>query len=177
MTHIDTTVNTAYNDWQGDYGMKVCCVAGHRDIPENQMEAVKTELRRAIMQAVSEGYYTFISGFTRGTGLIVAGIVAELKAVCRVRLVAAIPYYGRLTSKDPEFWRLLRQCDAVEVVTGKYNARCYDDRDRFMVDSAARLIVLYDGRENGGTYATLKYAREREREIRIISLGNARPCA
>lgn len=40
-------------------------------------------------------------------------------------------------------------------------------RNREIVDQADLLIACYDGRERGGTYYTIRYARERGVEVRI----------
>ena len=45
---------------------KTCCVTGHRDIPAEQIDAVKYALRREIIKAVSDGYTGFMTGFADG---------------------------------------------------------------------------------------------------------------
>lgn len=40
-------------------------------------------------------------------------------------------------------------------------------RNRQIVDRCDLLIACYDGRERGGTYYTVRYAREQGKEVRI----------
>jgi hypothetical protein len=45
---------------------KICCVTGHRAIPQNQQKHVESELRSLIIQAIFDGFDTFLSGFAAG---------------------------------------------------------------------------------------------------------------
>ncbi len=83
---------------------KICCITGHRDIPEDKIGYVKREIQKVILQAVEDGYTHFILGFAGGADLIFADIVATLKQENRsLTLEAAIPYQGRLKNKDQTF--------------------------------------------------------------------------
>ena len=42
---------------------------------------------------------------------------------------------------------------------------CYIERERYMVDNADVLLAVWDGKENGGTWQTIKYAREQGKKI------------
>jgi uncharacterized phage-like protein YoqJ len=42
------------------------------------------------------------------------------------------------------------------------------ERNRYMVDHAAYLLAVYDGGNKGGTAYTVRYAREKKREIIVI---------
>ena len=56
--------------------------------------------------------------------------------------------------------RLLCQADEVMVLSETYYPRCFLERDEFMVSHSSFLIAYYDGRERGGTFYTVKKARE-----------------
>ena len=43
------------------------------------------------------------------------------------------------------------------------------DRNQRLVDSAARLIAIYNGEKRGGTAATVRYAQKEGREIIYIN--------
>ena len=96
---------------------KTCCVTGHRDISKEHLDYVEQELRREVQAAIEDGYTRFISGFAEGADLLFAAIVAEEKARHpELFLEAAIPYPGRLKTKDQRFHELLDCCDGVNVV-------------------------------------------------------------
>ena len=147
-----------------------CCVTGHRNIPADKIQYVQMQLRQELLQAIQSGYTHFISGFAAGVDLIFAGIVADLKSKYPITLEAAIPYLGRMDTPDKAFQRLLKECDIVQVHTDQYSKGCYMVRNRYMVDCSALVIAVHDGRKNGGTAATIKYARQMERDVSEIEL-------
>ena len=147
-----------------------CCVTGHRDIPADKIQYVQMQLRQELLQAIQSGYTHFISGFAAGVDLIFAGIVADLKSKYPITLEAAIPYLGRMDTPDKAFQRLLKECDIVQVHTDQYSKGCYMVRNRYMVDCSALVIAVHDGRKSGGTAATIKYARQMERDVSEIEL-------
>lgn len=132
---------------------------------------VEEALRREVAAAIEDGYTRFISGFAEGADLMFAAIVAEAKKENdSLFLEAAIPYAGRLKTKDKEFHRLLTACDGVKVISDHYVPSCYMKRNRYMVAQSQRVIAVYDGREKGGTLFTMRAAHVQKREIRVIEI-------
>ena len=43
---------------------KTCCVTGHRDLPQKEINHVKAALRREIDSAVADGFTRFIGSLT-----------------------------------------------------------------------------------------------------------------
>ena len=152
-------------------GGKICCVTGHRDIPADKMEYVARQLEQEVELAIQEGYTHFISGFARGADLLFAQAVAAQKDKgAKLVLEAAIPYRGRLRSREKGFHQLLDRCDRITVVSEEYSPGCYMRRNRYMVDKARRVVAVYDGRKSGGTGATVAYAKKISRQLRVIWL-------
>jgi len=150
---------------------RVCCVTGHRDIAEEQLDTARAGLRREIARAVAEGYTRFLSGFARGADLYFAEIVAELKQHdSTLRLEAVLPYRERLRSQEPLFRRLIADCDRVSVQSEHYTPACFFERDRALVEAASLVIAVYDGRPAGGTRYTLRCAHRLGREVRQVRL-------
>jgi uncharacterized phage-like protein YoqJ len=151
--------------------LKSCCVTGHRDIPTDQAEYVKHELRQTILTAINDGFTHFISGFAECADLFFADIVVELKADNPgITLEAAIPYRKRLDAKDKEFQRLIKLCDKVTVVTEKYSPNCYMTRNLYLLNNSERVIAVYDGREKGGTAFTVRQAKTKDKEIFVVDV-------
>lgn len=150
---------------------KTCCVTGHRDIAKKQIAYVEQELRHQVQIAIKDGYTHFISGFSEGTDLIFASVVAkEKERHSNLFLEAAIPYANRLKIKDDTFQTLLQSCDRVMVVREQYIPSCFMQRNRYMVGASQRVIAVYDGREKGRTLYTMRYAHILKREIYVIEL-------
>lgn len=148
---------------------KTCCVTGHRDIPADRIGLVKEKLRNAILVAIEDGYTHFISGFATGADLMFAEIIAELKGPYLITLEAAIPYFGRLKTPDKIFQKLIGCCDIVKVHSDQYSKDCYVLRNRYMVDSSGLVIAVFDGRQTGGTAASLMYAKSRGLQVVFIN--------
>ena len=145
---------------------KICCVTGHRDIPEEKMDRIQKLLRQEILAAIEDGYTHFISGFATGADLLFADIIAELKEIYPITLEAAIPYPGRMKTPDETFQRLIRCCDTVKIHSDSYFKGCYMCRNRYLVDQSQRVIAVYDGRPTGGTAATVRYAKGKD--VRVV---------
>ena len=118
--------------------------------------------------AVSDGYTHFICGFAAGADLMFAEIVAELKIGYSLILEVAIPYPGRMNTRDETFQCLIPCCDVVNIHSNYYFGGCYMKRNRYMVDHSSRVIAVYDGRTTGGTATTLQYAEQVNCQIRKI---------
>lgn len=148
-----------------------CCITGHRNVPEDQLNYVREEIEKGVLQAIKDGYTHFISGFAEGADLMFAGIVAERKKENRfLSLEAAIPYQRRLKSKDQTFQALLAICDEVTVVCDEYTTECFFLRNRYLVDKSNRVLAVYDGRQKGGTFYTIQYAQKQHKEIEMITV-------
>ena len=147
-----------------------CCVTGHRDIPEEKIPYVHSQLLQELLHVMEGGYTHFISGFASGVDLIFAEIVSNLKRKYPITLEAAIPYSGRMNTPDQTFHRLLKECDIVRIHTDKYCKCCYMVRNRYMVDHSTLVIAVHDGRKSGGTAATIRYAYQMRRIVREIKL-------
>lgn len=159
---------------------KTCCVTGHRDIPAEQTEYVKKSLLCEIDKAIADGYTKFISGFAQGTDQYFVEIVSEKKKENPdLQLLAAIPYKGRMLSliKNEKTRILLEECAEIKVMMEEYRPSVYWFRNLYMVKRSKRVIAVYDGRKRGGTYRTMCYANEMERELRLIPVEaqNAKP--
>jgi uncharacterized phage-like protein YoqJ len=145
---------------------KTCCATGHRKIPEDKLDYVKQELEREIQTALEDGYRKFITGFSEGVDTLFARCVNERRAEYPdIFLEVALPY--RLYKNEK---KLLLQCDGVKVVCELYQRDCHAKRRRYMVQSASRVIAVYDGRADGGTLYIMNYARTMERELRVIQI-------
>ena len=150
---------------------QTCCVTGHRKISADKLAYVETELRRAVMAAVDDGYTRFINGGAAGADLLFATIVTDLKEQGHpFFLEAALPYLGRKRSRDQSFQKMLAACDEVKVFSERYSHGCYFVRNRYMVDESSRVIAVYDGRSSGGTVFTMQYARAKGKTVQVIRI-------
>lgn len=108
------------------------------------MEYIKEMLRQKVEYAIENGCIRFLSGFADGTDLLFASIISDKKnQYPDIRLEAAIPYRGRLKTKNSDFQTLLKYCDQITVACEEYIPSCYMRRNRYMVDESQLVIAVY----------------------------------
>lgn len=130
-----------------------CCFAGHR--PESTQlteEQVKQWLAKQIDQAIREGFRTFITGMGMGVDLWAAETVLTIRSTSPdVRLIAVVPYPAFPAKWSPDwihtYRHVLQSADLVKQISDHYTQEAMMNRNRWMVDHAARLIGIYNGTE------------------------------
>ena len=146
------------------------CFTGHRPEKLNISERkVKELLKTAIIDAINDGYITFISGMARGIDIWSAEIVLELKKKFpEIHLICAIPYDGfekRWDTADQERYNyILERADYIKYVCDHYSIQCFQIRNVYMVNHSNRVISAYNGAK-GGTKNTIDYATRQGKEI------------
>lgn len=146
-----------------------CCFTGHRPEKLIRSEAeIKKDLEAAILQAINDGFVTFITGMARGVDIWAAEIVLQLrKHNPNLHLITASPYEG-FESRWTEDWKVryntvMEQADLIRYVCKGYSKACFQIRNEWMVDRSARVIAVYNG-EPGGTRNTIEYAEKNKVE-------------
>ena len=153
---------------------KTCCVTGHRDLPQKEINRVKAVLRREIEKSIADGFTCFMGGFAEGVDQYFAEIVLEMRKSNPVlKLVAVIPYQKRLDNlrKKKQTYEMLEDCADVVVIRKEYQPSVYSHRNRYMVEHSDRVIAVYDGREKGGTAGTIRFTHVLKKELREIPVG------
>jgi len=162
--------------------MKMACAfTGHRpvrfsfgyDEEDEKCIRLKLTLAAQISRLIESGVSTFYTGMALGTDQWCAEIVLYMKRQYRkVRLVAVLPCETQASKWSPEqrerYFNTLANCDDVITLNTRYTPQCMLERNRYMVDHAAYLLAVYDGGNKGGTAYTVRYAREKKREIIVI---------
>ena len=153
---------------------KTCCVTGHRDLPQNQINYVKAALLREIEKSVADGFTCFMSGVAEGVDQYFVEIVMEKqKDNPELELIAVLPYQKRLENlkEKGHTYEMLEACRDVVVIREEYQPSVYSHRNRYMVEHSDRVIAVYDGREKGGTVRTIRFAHQMKKELREIPVG------
>ena len=140
-----------------------CCFTGHRPHKIGMDEkTVKELLRKAIKEAIADGFVTFISGMAHGVDLWAAEIVLEeRKNNSFIHLICASPYEGfekKWDDSERELYHsIMERADLVKFVCEHYFRGCYQVRNEWMVDHSARVIAVWNGQKSG-TKNTIDYA-------------------
>ena len=139
------------------------CFTGHRPEKLTRPERlIKKDLEIQIRQAIADGLNVFLTGMARGVDIWAAQIVLKLRDKGHpVKLMCVCPYDGFETGWDQEWQKqyrdILAAADLVKYVSERYSRSCFQVRNEWMVDHAARVIAVFNG-EKSGTKNTIDHA-------------------
>ena len=156
-----------------------CCFTGHRQEKlSSSPEEVKQWLSDQIMNAIDDGYVTFITGMAMGVDIWAGEIVTKLReSDPRLHLIASVPWPGFSARWNAE-WKnsyesLLKKADLVKYISKRYDPSIFTKRNLWMVDHCNRVIAYYTG-EDGGTKDMILYAQEKGIET-VVGLDEQLP--
>ena len=161
---------------------KTCCAfTGHRParLPWGANESdprcmiLKDRIAQALEDAYTAGCRHFLCGMAQGADLYFGEAVLSLRdRRPDVTLEAAIPYLDQAKNwpqaDQDRRQAILDRCDYETMVSHHYSRGCLLRRNRYMVDRSCRLIAVYDGIPQGGTFQTLSYAMAQGKGIAIV---------
>lgn len=158
---------------------KGLCFTGHRpeklllNTDNSQLEMLTHALKCEIDIAIFQGFDTFYTGMARGIDLIAAELViAAREKHPQIKLMAAVPHKHQAArwraSTRERYEHILKQCNAVLVLSPNYHAGCLQERNIFMVENSERVVAVYNG-SAGGTQNTIEYAESLGKEIVVLN--------
>lgn len=153
---------------------KSCFFTGHRVIPPSE----KNQIRQKVITLCTEliehyGVTDFIAGGALGFDTLAALSVIELKKQYpKIKLHLFLPctdQHSRWTAYQKQIWKSIKlAADDYRYITNTtYVTGCMQLRNRAMVESA-QFGIAYCTRNFGGTYSTVKLAKNTNRNIVII---------
>lgn len=162
--------------------MKICCVTGSR--PQNfpwkygegeQYERYLSDLLEKAEELIEDGVTYFISGGSIGVDMDFAEIILELKRKYPfIKLEIAVPCAKqslKWQKADKERYNeILDKADVVTVLSQSYTAWCMQKRNEYMVDKSDVVLAVWNGKQKGGTYNTIRYSLRKNKEICYLLL-------
>ena len=136
---------------------------GHRWYDSSRKHSVRKRIEECVREAYRNGITNFISGMAIGFDLLAAEVVLSLRHECpAITLTAVLPFREQASRFNElnkcRYYKCLSQADDIVILSNGYTAKCYLERDRFMVEHSSLLIACYDGRNRGGTFWTVNFA-------------------
>ena len=136
---------------------------GHRWYDSSRKHSVRKKIEECVREAYRNGITNFISGMAIGFDLLAAEVVLSLRHECpAITLTAVLPFREQASRFNElnkcRYYKCLSQADDIVILSNDYTAKCYLERDRFMVEHSSLLIACYDGRNRGGTFWTVNFA-------------------
>lgn len=153
-----------------------CCFTGHRPQKMQISESkLKLLIEEAIVDAIQQGYITFISGMAIGYDIIAAETVLMLRTQYpHIHLICALPHPDFETRWRKEwqcrYHRILSQADLIKVVSPCYSLASYQCRNEWMVSKSSLVIAAYNGTA-GGTRNTIAFAKMNHVPVRMLDIA------
>ena len=149
---------------------KSLAFTGHRTVPVERQNEIRTRLVEAVSFACMSGITCFYSGMAIGFDLMAAETVLSLKGKYpEIRFIAAVPFRRqscRWTSMEKErYQRIISQADQVIILSEHYFKGCLLRRNDFMLEHSCGVIAYYDGKPYGGTFYTCREAMKKGMDI------------
>lgn len=146
----------------------IIALTGHRSEDCEPEERVRERVRSAL-QSTPEQVDAVICGMANGLDLWGGDEALSLG----IPVWAARPCgtHGPRTSDVELYAKVIENAERVVVVTETDNYPgpwVYHKRNEWMVDNADAVLAYWSGKERGGTYACIKYARKVGKQIRNI---------
>ena len=156
---------------------KTCFFAGHRpykftyapDEEETFINTLTNTISDTILEAINNGYDTFLCGGTIGFDIMCAEAVVNFKKEYpHIRLICMLPFENHHDTFPNEWQRrfvnILDSCDFIDYVSQEYSIGCYYDRNQNMINSSSKMITYFDGK-GGGTARVVAAAQVAKLEI------------
>lgn len=140
-------------------------ITGHRDVKSD----TKQKLHEAVtsMVPVWGTEIHFVTGGAVGFDLIAAEYALEHGYRYTIILPFPFAIHTRFWSNNQRkrLEEVINKATEYLVLGYEYKPSSYFKRDKAIVDKSETVLCYHDGREKGGTWYTIKYARKKQKEI------------
>lgn len=144
---------------------KTCGVTGHRNLDKI---FDKKKLYSLFEELIKNGKENFLIGMAIGFDTVCFQTLEKLKKTYDIKLIACIPcpeqdkFFNFFQKR--EYKRMLSVADEKVILSEEYTPYCMFKRNKFIVDNSG-VLVAYLRENKGGTFSTVKYAKEKNKEI------------
>lgn len=137
--------------------MKTVMVTGHRP---QRLQGQEKEISKWFNDKIKElNPSVAVSGMAAGADQIWAMAVLDNY----IPLECYIPYKRQFYHPQEEY--ITGRASAIKFICEEFSKESYTIRDKAMVDNSDIVLAVWDGVKTGGTWNTIKYAREQGKEI------------
>ena len=132
-------------------------ITGHRP---GRIAGRENEIQEWIRrQLISNNCTEALSGMATGTDQIFAKIVEDMG----IPLICCYPY--KRNKFHPVEDDINAKAYDVRFISDEYSRQSYWIRDKYMVDNCDILLAVFDGKQEGGTWITVDYAKKIDKPI------------
>lgn len=149
-----------------------CCFTGHRKISKENLNDIKSQIKKTVIHLIKNGITMYYSGGALGFDTIASEIIIELKKEYRnIKLYLILP-----CKNQTKFWSnediikyndILKKADGVKYLSEYYFNGCNLKRNRYLVDNSTFCIAYLKYKRTGTSY-TVNYAVQKNLNIIYI---------
>ena len=146
-----------------------CAVSGHRVVADGFDEE---QLKKDLSQIVNGGYSIFLTGMAKGFDTLCFKALQSLKKdFPQIKICAVIPcadqskYYS--AKERAEYAQMIESADFIAREDKPYYRGCMLVRNDFLIENSSLLYAYYNGEKKGGTYYTVKKAKENYLQVKF----------
>lgn len=146
--------------------MKIA-VTGHRPQRLNyEDKEIKAWMNEQIMKLGKDNIEEAYCGMAQGADQIFGKVVVKN----HIPLICCYPFKKKKVHEEEQ--KLMDAAKDVRYISEVSNKKAYWLRDKYMVDNCDVLLAVFDGKENGGTWLTIKEAKKQGKPIIMYNVGN-----
>ena len=146
--------------------MNTAFITGHRLI---DYQIIHQGINQLTNLAINRRITTFLTGMAVGTDLMAAQIWTERQLTWKAILPCS-DQSNLWTYKQQIFYRqLLTKATEVKVLYPQYSQGVMQARDAWLVKNSQHCLAVWDERETGGTFLTIKMARKAKLPLIIFN--------
>ncbi len=160
---------------------QACAFTGHRpqrfsfgyDEDHEKCIRLKLALAQQVNLLIESGVSSFYTGMAQGVDMWAAEIILEFRQINpQLKLSCILPCETQAdkwsVQSRERYFNILSEADETIYISRHCTKTCMMERNRYLVDHSQYMIAVYDGTPRGGTAGTVRYARQRGREIILI---------
>lgn len=150
-------------------------ITGHRPdrcggwtVPNEKSIKIKEELSKIFKEKDAQ---IVITGMALGSDMYASEVAIDMN----IGLWAAVPCDDQdlLWNKEQreKYKNLINACsNVINVSPGYYQPYKMMKRNEWIVDNCDEMVAVWDGKNSGGTYKTIEYAKKENKNCRIIKV-------
>ena len=132
-------------------------------------------LHEKVKELIGQGYTHFISGGALGADSDFAEAVLLYKEsnpnlILEIAIPCETQSKGWSQQNQARYNAILQKADILHILSPTYTPWCMHARNRYMVDKASAVLAVFNGKESGGTFETLKYAQKKGKITIILPI-------
>jgi len=146
--------------------MNTAFITGHRFI---DYQIIHQGINQLTNLALDRGITNFLTGMALGTDLLAAQIWIERQLSWEAIRPCGDQCNEWTWKQQERYYKLLNKATKQKTLYSHYSKGVMQARDQYLVDNSQLCLAVWDGKQSGGTFLTIKMARKAQLPIIIFN--------